>query len=102
MIQTEGETVRAAQVGKGMLPCTSETSKASLPKERGQPWLQMKPEREASQRGVPALNTSKVSPQTRIKTIKITMQKESVRGKELQQEAQKIHYKEAESSIAQV
>lgn len=76
MIQTEGETVRAAQVRKGMLPCTSEASKASIPKERGQPQLQMKPEREVSQRGVPAFNTAKVSPQTRIKTIRITMQKD--------------------------
>lgn len=80
MIQTEGETVRAAQVRKGMLPCTSEASKASIPKERGQPQLQMKPEREVSQRGVPAFNTAKVSPQTRIKTIRITMQKEGGEG----------------------
>lgn len=102
MMQTERETVKAAQVRKGTLLCTSETSKASLPKEQGQPWLQMKPEREVSQRGVPALNTSKVSPQTRIKTIKIiTTQTESRGGKELQK-VQKKHYKEADSSIARV
>jgi len=50
MIQTDQETVRAAQVRKGMLLCTSETSKASLPKQQGQPLLQMKPERKVLQR----------------------------------------------------
>lgn len=78
MIQAERETAKAAQARKAVLPCTLETSKASPPKEQGQLWLQMKPEREISQRGVPASNTSKVSPQTRIKTIKITTQKENV------------------------
>lgn len=93
MMQTEKEMVKAAQVRKGMLLCTSETSKVSLPKEQGQPRLQMKPEQEVSQRGVPALNASKVSPQTRIKTIKIiTMQTESGGGKK-PQKVQKVQKK---------
>lgn len=93
MMQTEREMLKAAQVRKGMLLCTSEISKASLPKEQGQPWLQMKPEQDISQRGIPALNTSKVSPQIRIKTIKIiTMHTESGGGKKLQK-VQKVQKK---------
>lgn len=44
MIQTERQTGRAAEVGEGTVPCASETSEASLPKEQGQPRPQMKPE----------------------------------------------------------
>lgn len=91
------------QVRKGTQPCTSETLRVPLPKEWGQPLLQMKTGREVSQRGVPPLNTSEVSLQTRIKIIKTITEKKTVGGRNCSKEETDIrHHKEADSGIAQV